>query len=56
MRKINVLEFVSIDGVIQAPGWPEEDTGDGFAYGGWAHPHSDDVSGTVMKKHDEHAV
>jgi dihydrofolate reductase len=33
MRKVNVLEFVSLDGVIQAPGGPEEDTG-GFAYGG----------------------
>ena len=35
MRKINVLEFVSLDGVIQAPGGPEEDTSGGFAYGGW---------------------
>ena len=35
MRRIIVLEFVSLDGVIQAPGGPEEDTSDGFAYGGW---------------------
>ena len=35
MRKIIVLEFVSLDGVIQAPGGPEEDTSGGFAYGGW---------------------
>jgi hypothetical protein len=35
MRKVNVLEFVSLDGVIQAPGGPEEDTSAGFAYGGW---------------------
>jgi hypothetical protein len=35
MRKVNVLEFVSLDGVAQAPGGPEEDTSDGFAYGGW---------------------
>ncbi|HEY7095180.1 MAG TPA: hypothetical protein VH437_00530 [Terriglobales bacterium] len=35
MRKVNVLEFVSLDGVIQAPGGPEEDTSGGFAYGGW---------------------
>ncbi len=50
MRKINVLEFVSLDGVIQAPGGPQEDTSGGFAYGGWTHPHSDAVSGAVMKK------
>ncbi len=34
MRKINVLEFVSLDGVMQAPGGSEEDTSGGFAYGG----------------------
>src|SRR5271157_3112020 len=50
MRKINVLEFVSLDGVIQAPGGPEEDTSGGFAYGGWTAPHSDAVSGTAMMK------
>ena len=32
MRKVNVLEFVSLDGVIQAPGGPEEDTSGGFAH------------------------
>ena len=35
MRKIIVLEFISLDGVIQAGGGPEEDTSGGFAYGGW---------------------
>ena len=55
MRKINVLEFISLDGVIQAPGGPEEDTSGGFAcggfaYGGWTGPHSDPVSGAAMKK------
>ena len=50
MRKINVLEFVSLDGVIQAPGGPEEDTSGGFAYGGWISPHSDAVSSAAMKK------
>ena len=50
MRKINVLEFVSLDGVIQAPGGPEEDTSGGFAYGGWTGPHSDPVSSTAIKK------
>ena len=50
MRKVNVLEFVSIDGVIQAPGGPEEDTSGGFAYGGWMSPHSDPVLSTAIKK------
>ncbi len=50
MRKINVLEFVTLDGVIQAPGGPQEDTSGGFAYGGWEHPHSDDVTGAVMNR------
>ena len=50
MRKINVLEFVSLDGVIQGPGGPGEDTSGGFAYGGWTSPHSDPVSSTAMKK------
>jgi len=44
MRKVNVLEFVSLDGGKQAPGGPEEDTSGGFAYGGWTSPHSDAVS------------
>jgi hypothetical protein len=47
MRKANVLEFVSLDGVIQAPGGPEEDTSGGFAYGGWISPRSDYVSSTA---------
>ena len=50
MRKVNVLEFVSLDGVIQAPGGPEEDTSGGFAYGGWIIPHSDPVSSTAITK------
>ena len=50
MRKVIVLEFVSLDGVIQAGGGPEEDTSGGFAYGGWQAPYSDDVLGTVMKR------
>ena len=50
MRKIIVLEHVSIDGVIQAAGGPDEDTSDGFAYGGWAAPYSDDtLEATLMK-------
>jgi hypothetical protein len=49
MRKINVLEFVSLDGVIQAPGGLEEDTSGGFADGGWASPHSDPASAAAIK-------
>lgn len=41
MRKIIVLEHITLDGVIQAPGGPEEDPSDGFAYGGWAAPYHD---------------
>jgi dihydrofolate reductase len=50
MRKINVLEFVSLDGVIQAPGGPKEDTSGGFEYGGWTVPHGDAAEGAAMKK------
>jgi hypothetical protein len=50
MRKVIVLEFISLDGVIQAPGGPEEDASSGFAYGGWTSPHSDAVVTTAIKK------
>ena len=50
MRKLTVLEFVSLDGVIQAPGGPEEDTSGGFAYGGWIGPHSDPASSAAIRK------
>ncbi|MDI7195812.1 dihydrofolate reductase family protein [Leptospira santarosai] len=50
MRKVIILEFLSLDGVIQAPGGPGEDPIGGFAYGGWQVPYSDDVIGTVMNK------
>src|ERR671922_108896 len=50
MRKIIVLEFISLDGVIQAPGGPEEDTSGGFKYGGWTVPYSDEFSGKVMEE------
>jgi dihydrofolate reductase len=50
MRKVIVLEFVTLDGVIQAGGGPEEDTSGGFAFGGWQAPLSDDVIGAVMRQ------
>lgn len=43
--RIVVIEFMSLDGVVQAPGGPEEDTDGGFAHGGWSQPFFDDVAG-----------
>lgn len=46
MRKIVVAEFISLDGVIQAPGGADEDTDGGFAHGGWTHQYwHDDIGG-----------
>jgi len=39
--RIVISEFISLDGVVQAPGGPEEDTDGGFAHGGWTHPYFD---------------
>jgi len=50
MRTVIVLEFVSLDGVIQSPGSPDEDTSGGFTYGGWISPYFDPVLAAVMKK------
>ena len=50
MRKLIVIEFITLDSVMQAPGGPEEDTSDGFKYGGWVEPYMDDVSGKMMQK------
>jgi len=50
MRKIIVLSFITLDGVMQAPGGPEEDTSNGFKYGGWSAPYFDDVVDKVMEK------
>lgn len=49
MRKIIVLSFISLDGVMQAPGAPEEDTSGGFKYGGWLAPYDDEDLSSVLK-------
>jgi dihydrofolate reductase len=48
MRKLIVNTFVTLDGVMQAPGGPEEDGEGGFAYGGWSVTYWDDQMGQVM--------
>lgn len=48
MRKIILLEFLTLDGVMQAPGGSKEDTAEGFKYGGWTGPYFDDFTGKVM--------
>ena len=48
MRKIVAGAFLSLDGVMQAPGGPEEDPTGGFQYGGWTFPYWDDVIGAAM--------
>src|SRR5688572_461702 len=49
MRKLIIHEFISLDGVIQAPGGADEDTEGGFAHGGWTQPYwHDDVGAHFM--------
>jgi dihydrofolate reductase len=53
MRKIIVLSFITLDGVMQAPGGPDEDTSSGFTYGGWTAPYfhdADEAAGALMEK------
>jgi len=50
MRKIVVFTMVSLDGVMQAPGGPEEDPSGGFKYGGWVFPYMDESFGPVIGK------
>ena len=50
MGQLIVSEFVTLDGVMQAPGGPEEDTEGGFKHGGWQAPFSDEESGSLITK------
>jgi dihydrofolate reductase len=54
MRKLVVLTFVTLDGVMQAPGGPGEDDSGGFKYGGWSVGYFDDVLGNVMGEQISH--
>lgn len=48
MRTIRIIEHISLDGVIQAPGGPEEDESEKFDHGGWAFPHHDAAVGAAI--------
>ncbi len=49
MTKLIVLSFITLDGVMQAPGGPEEDPTGGFKYGGWVAGYFDDFLGNVIE-------
>ncbi len=55
MRKIVVLSMITLDGVMQAPGGPKEDTSGGFKYGGWTAPYGDEMYDKVVRKELEPA-
>jgi dihydrofolate reductase len=50
MRNVIVLSMITLDGVMQAPGGPDEDRSGGFNYGGWVAPYGDEASGKVMAR------
>ena len=50
MRKITVLSMITLDGVMQAPGGPQEDTSGGFKYGGWTASYSDEAFGKIISE------
>ncbi|HEV2194923.1 MAG TPA: dihydrofolate reductase family protein [Candidatus Acidoferrum sp.] len=54
MRRVRIIEHISLDGVIQGPGGPKEDSSGGFAYGGWSAPHDDPEGGAaIMAAHGD---
>lgn len=48
MRQVRTATFISLDGVMQGPGGPDEDPTGGFPYGGWVAPHFDEAMGSLM--------
>ena len=50
MRRVIVIEFITLDGVIQGPGGPAEDTSGGFVHGGWIRPYADPVQSEVIRR------
>ena len=54
MRRVIVISMISLDGVLQAPGGPEEDTSGGFKYGGWVFPFADKYGLKIMEKQFGH--
>src|SRR5205823_14892870 len=56
MRKLIVLSFITLDGVMQAPGGPGEDDSGGFKYGGWSIGYFDDFLGNVMTEQMGHPL
>jgi dihydrofolate reductase len=53
--RLTLHTFLTLDGVMQAPGGPDEDPSGGFAYGGWSAPYGDQDSGAAMAGYFEHA-
>lgn len=49
MRKIIVLSMITLDGIMQAPGGPKEDTSGGFKWGGWTEPYGDEIYSKVVQ-------